>query len=101
MLSDGDSLGVFQCESPGMRQLLRGLKVESKKDVAIALSLIRPGPAAGGMKKEFIERHVKKKSFTYLHPKLKTLLADTYGLLLFQEDVMFLSSNFLVFVLRT
>ncbi|MHC4574010.1 MAG: PHP domain-containing protein, partial [Planctomycetota bacterium] len=58
MLSAGDSLGVFQCESPGMRQLLRGLKVKNKKDVAIALSLIRPGPASGGMKAEFIERHV-------------------------------------------
>ncbi|MHC4623516.1 MAG: PHP domain-containing protein, partial [Planctomycetota bacterium] len=58
VLSAGDSLGVFQCESPGMRQLLRGLKVKNKKDVAIALSLIRPGPASGGMKAEFIERHV-------------------------------------------
>ena len=39
---------VFQCESPGMRQLLRGLKVKDQREVAIALSLIRPGPAAGG-----------------------------------------------------
>ena len=88
MLTAGGSLGVFQCESPGMRQLLRGLKVKSKKDAAIALSLIRPGPASGGMKTEFIERHVNKKPFSYLHPKMKDVLGDTYGVMLYQEDVM-------------
>ena len=88
MLTAGDSLGVFQCESPGMRQLLRGLRVESKKDAAIALSLIRPGPASGGMKAEFIERHVNRKPFQYLHPKMKDVLGDTYGVMLYQEDVM-------------
>ena len=88
MLTAGDSLGVFQCESPGMRQLLRGLKVKSKKEAAIALSLIRPGPASGGMKTEFIERHVNKKPFSYLHPKMKDVLGDTYGVMLYQEDVM-------------
>lgn len=88
MLSAGDSLGVFQSESPGMRQLLRGLKVKSKKDLAIALSLIRPGPASGGMKTAFIERHVHGKPFEYLHPKLERLLGETYGVMLYQEDVM-------------
>jgi DNA polymerase III alpha subunit len=88
MLSAGDSLGVFQSESPGMRQLLRGLKVKSKKDLAIALSLIRPGPASGGTKSEFIERHVHGKPFKYLHPKIESLLGDTYGVMLYQEDVM-------------
>lgn len=88
MLSAGDSLGVFQSESPGMRQLLRGLKVKSKKDLAVALSLIRPGPAAGGMKAEFIKRHVHGKPFAYLHPKIATLLGDTYGVMLYQEDIM-------------
>ena len=52
----------FKASRPGMRQLLRGLKVKSKKDLAIALSLIRPGPASGGMKSEFIERHVNGKA---------------------------------------
>jgi DNA-directed DNA polymerase III PolC len=88
MLSEGDSFGVFQSESPGMRQLLRGLRVRSRKDLAIALSLIRPGPAAGGMKAEFIERHVNAKPFEYLHPKIERLLGDTYGVMLYQEDVM-------------
>jgi DNA polymerase III alpha subunit len=88
LLRAGDSLGVFQCESPGMRQLLRGLKVKTKKDVALALSLIRPGPASGGMKAEFIERFLRGKPFTYLHPKMKEVLGDTYGVMLYQEDVM-------------
>jgi len=88
MLTAGDSLGVFQCESPGMRQLLRGLGVRSKKDAAIALSLIRPGPASGGMKAEFIERHVNRKPFRYLHPKMEEVLGETYGVMLYQEDVM-------------
>lgn len=88
MLSAGESLGVFQSESPGMRQLLRGLKVKGKKDLAIALSLIRPGPASGGMKAEFIERYINKKPFEYIHPKMKELLGDTYGVMLYQEDVM-------------
>jgi DNA polymerase III alpha subunit len=88
MLSRGDSLGVFQCESPGMRQLLRGLKVQNKEDAAIALSLIRPGPASGGTKAEFIERHVNKKPFQYLHPRMKEVLGGTYGVMLYQEDVM-------------
>ena len=88
LMSEGDSLGVFQCESPGMRQLVRGLKVGSKKDVQIALSLIRPGPAAGGMKDEFIKRHIDRKPFSYLHPKMAEVLGDTYGVMLYQEDVM-------------
>lgn len=88
MLSAGNSLGVFQCESPGMRQLLRALRVRNKNDVAIALSLIRPGPAAGGTKAEFIDRHVNKKPFTYLHPKMKEIFEDTHGVMLYQEDIM-------------
>jgi DNA polymerase III alpha subunit len=88
LLTEGRTMGVFQCESPGMSQLCRGLKVKSQKDVMIALSLIRPGPASGGTKKEFIERYLNKKPFKYLHPKLEKTLRDTCGLLLFQEDVM-------------
>jgi DNA polymerase III alpha subunit len=88
MLTAGRSMGIFQCESPGMKQMLTGLKIRDQKDIMIALSLIRPGPASGGMKREFIERHRNKKPFKYLHPSLEKILADTYGLLLFQEDVM-------------
>lgn len=88
MLTAGDALGVFQSESPGMRQLLRGLQVKTQRDLAIALSLIRPGPASGGMKAEFIRRHVHHSPFQPLHPKMEALLADTHGVLLYQEDVM-------------
>ena len=88
VISQGDSLGIFQSESPGMRQLVRGLRVKNQGELAIALSLIRPGPAQGGMKAEYIARHVHHKPFTYLHPSLETLLGDTYGVMLYQEDVM-------------
>jgi DNA polymerase III alpha subunit len=71
-----------------MRQLLRGLQVQNQQELAIALSLIRPGPAQGGMKAEFIERHVHGKPFTYLHPSLAGLLGETHGVMLYQEDVM-------------
>jgi len=88
MLTEGDSLGVFQCESPSMRQLLRGMKIRNMNDAGIALSLIRPGPAAGGSKAEFIARHIGRKHFEYMHPRMKDLLNDTYGVMLYQEDVM-------------
>lgn len=88
LLTGGKTMGIFQCESPGMSQLCRGLKVKSQKDVMIALSLIRPGPASGGTKREFIERYLNKKPFKYLHPRLEKMLQDTCGLLLYQEDVM-------------
>jgi DNA polymerase III alpha subunit len=88
MLTQGESLGVFQCESPGMRQLLRGMKIRNMNDTGIALSLIRPGPAAGGSKAEFIERHINGKHFEYMHPKMKRLLEETHGVMLYQEDVM-------------
>jgi len=88
LLTAGESLGVFQCESPGMRQLLRGLTVRDKKDAAIALSLIRPGPASGGTKSEFIQRHLNNKPFEYLHPKMQEVLGQTHGVMLYQEDVM-------------
>ena len=78
----------FKASRPACGSFCAGLKVKSKKDLAIALSLIRPGPASGGMKNEFIERHVHGKPFTYLHPKIEKLLGDTYGVMLYQEDVM-------------
>ncbi len=88
LLQRGDSLGVFQSESPGMRQLLQGLQVKNPRELAVALSLIRPGPAQGGMKAEFIARHVHGKRFDTLHPRLAGLLAETHGVMLYQEDVM-------------
>jgi len=88
LFSSGDTLGVYQCESPGMRQLCRALEPATRKEVAIALSLIRPGPAAGGMKEAFIRRKRGIEPVTCLHPRMLEFLGDTYGIMLFQEDVM-------------
>lgn len=84
----GDTLGVYQCESPGMRQLCRALKPKTPKQAAAALSLIRPGPAAAGMKDVFIRRQRGLEPVTYMHPRMAEFLDQTYGVMLYQEDVM-------------
>ncbi|MCF7854639.1 MAG: PHP domain-containing protein [Candidatus Pacebacteria bacterium] len=89
----GDTLGVYQCESPGMRQLCRALSPRTPKEVSITLSLIRPGPAAAGMKETFIRRRRGVESITYLHPRMASFLSTTYGVMLYQEDVMKVAVN--------
>ena len=93
LFANGDTLGIYQCESPGMRQLCRALEPANRKETAAALSLIRPGPAAAGMKQAFIERRRRKASVTYLHPRMAEFLAATYGVMLYQEDVMKVAVN--------
>ena len=88
LFANGDTLGVYQCESPGMRQLCQALRPTTRKDVASALSLIRPGPAAAGMKEAFIRRRRGREPVTYLHPRMASFLGSTYGVMLYQEDVM-------------
>ncbi len=86
--SQGDTLGVYQCESPGMRQLCRAVKPVNAREAAATLSLIRPGPAAAGMKDTFIRRRRGEEPVRYLHDRMSEFLADTYGVMLYQEDVM-------------
>ncbi|OGV74719.1 MAG: hypothetical protein A3K19_32945 [Lentisphaerae bacterium RIFOXYB12_FULL_65_16] len=93
LFAHGDTLGVYQCESPGMRQLCRALKPVTPKEVAAALSLIRPGPAAAGMKDAFIRRRRRLDPVAYLHPKMAAFLHATYGVMLYQEDVMKVAVN--------
>ncbi|MBN2451349.1 MAG: DNA polymerase III subunit alpha [Lentisphaeria bacterium] len=88
LFRQGDTLGVYQCESPGMRQLCRALAPRSPKETAAALSLIRPGPASAGMKNAFIRRRLHLDPVEYLHPAMAQFLGDTYGVMLYQEDVM-------------
>jgi DNA polymerase-3 subunit alpha len=88
LLSKGDALGVFQLESPGMRNLLRQLGTRDLNGAIAALSLIRPGPAGSGMKERFVRRARGLEEVAYLDPRLEPLLADTYGVLLYEEDVM-------------
>lgn len=88
MLANGEGIGVFQVESAGMRQLLRDLKPREFKDVVPLLALYRPGPLQSGMVSDFVARRHGRAPIRYLHPLLKPVLEDTYGILLYQEQVM-------------
>jgi len=88
LLRSGRTIGCFQIESPGMRQLLQMLQAKDMTDVIHGLALIRPGPSASGMKDAFVRRKRGLERPTYLHPAMKEILEDTYGVMLFQEDVM-------------
>jgi DNA-directed DNA polymerase III PolC len=88
MISQGRTIGCFQIESPGMRATLKEVKARSVDDIMVALALYRPGPLTGGLKDAFVKRHLGIEVTEYLHPALSTLLADTYGVILYQEQVL-------------
>ena len=88
LLERGDTFGCFQIESPGMRHLLRQMRARGRMDVILGLSLIRPGPASSGMKERFVRRRRGLEPAEYLHPALRDVLGDTYGVMLYQEDVI-------------
>ena len=79
---------VFQLESPGMRKLMVSMKPSSIDDVAALLALYRPGPMASNVHNEYVERKHKRKPVVYMHPKLEPILKSTYGLLLYQEQLL-------------
>jgi DNA polymerase-3 subunit alpha len=84
----GRTIGCFQIESPGMRATLREINAQSVDDIMVALALYRPGPLTGGLKDAFVRRHLGKELTSYLHPALEPLLQDTYGVILYQEQVL-------------
>jgi len=88
ILSAGDSIGVFQCESDGARRTLRQLRAHNVADLAIAGAFFKPGPAMGGMARAFIARYRGEEPVTYLHPALEPILGRTQGVLLFQEQIL-------------
>jgi DNA polymerase-3 subunit alpha len=88
MLRKGDSIGVFQLEGGPMRSLMRALAPTSFDDVAALVALYRPGPMAANMHLDYADRKNGRKPVTCLHPELEQLLADTYGLMIYQESVM-------------
>jgi len=88
LLSAGETLGVFQMESPGMRNLNRMLQTDDLATTIAAVALIRPGPAASGMKERFVRRLRGEEPVTYLDPRLEPVLRDTFGVPLYEEDVM-------------
>ncbi len=84
----GDTDGIFQVESSGMRQYLRQLKPNCFEDVIAMLALYRPGPLGSGMVDEFIKRKHGEVEVTYPHESLTDCLRDTYGVIVYQEQVM-------------
>ena len=88
MLGNAESTGVFQLESSGMRDLLRKLKPDRLEDMIALLALFRPGPIGSGMLDDFIKRRHGQVKAAYDHPLLEPILKDTYGILVFQEQVM-------------
>ncbi|MCK8817910.1 DNA polymerase III subunit alpha [Natroniella sulfidigena] len=88
LLGQGLSLGVFQLESDGMRRLIKQLKPENIEDIIALLALYRPGPLGSGMVDDFIARRHGEQEVEYPHPDLKEILEPTYGVILYQEQVM-------------
>ncbi|WP_057938852.1 DNA polymerase III subunit alpha [Algoriphagus resistens] len=89
-----DTIGCFYIESPAMRQLLTKLKCEDYLTLVAASSIIRPGVAQSGMMKQYIERFHDPKKIVYLHPRMKELLEETYGVMVYQEDVIKVAHHF-------
>lgn len=86
LLSRGDTIGVFQVESEGMRRYLKELKPSSFEDIIAMLALYRPGPME--LIPQFIRRKHGEEKYTYLHPRLKDILEKTYGICVYQEQLM-------------
>jgi DNA polymerase-3 subunit alpha len=92
VLGAGSNLGIFQLESSGMRDLLTKLKPQSFKDIIALVALYRPGPLDSGMVGEFIKRKHGQESIRYDLPALEEILKDTYGVIVYQEQVMRIAS---------
>lgn len=88
MLIKGDTDGVFQLESSGMKKLVKDLKPDVFEDLGALVALFRPGPLQAGMVEDFVERKHGRKEITYPHPSLVPVLKDTYGTIVYQEQIM-------------
>ncbi|MGQ9622954.1 MAG: DNA polymerase III subunit alpha [Candidatus Caldatribacteriaceae bacterium] len=99
LLSRGETVGVFQLESSGMKELLKRLRPERIEDLIAILALYRPGPLGSGMIDDFIDRKQGRIPVTYPHPSLEPILRETYGVIVYQEQVMRIASEFAGFTL--
>src|SRR5512136_2343314 len=87
-LETGQTIGCFQIESPGMRATLREIHARTEDDLMAALALYRPGPLSGGLKDAFVRRFKGQEPVQHLHPALAPLLGETFGVILYQEQVL-------------
>ena len=88
MLVKGETVGVFQLESQGMTNLVKKLNPDVFEDLGALVALFRPGPLGSGMVDDFVERKHGRQAITYAHPRLEPILKDTYGTMVYQEQIM-------------
>ena len=88
LLAKGDLEGIFQLESSGMRQIVRDLKPSSLEDISSVLALYRPGPLDAGLIPQFINRKHGREKIDYPHKILEPILHETYGIMVYQEQIM-------------
>jgi len=88
LVENGKTIGCFQIESPGMRATLREIHARNEDDIMAALALYRPGPLTGGLKDAFVRRFKGEEAVQHLHPALAPLLDETFGVILYQEQVL-------------
>ena len=88
LLCNGNTTGVFQLESTGIREMTVKIRPNCFEDLVAILALYRPGPLDSGMAEEYIKRKHGKEKIKYLHPLLEPILKDTYGVIVYQEQVM-------------
>ncbi|MDD5565607.1 MAG: DNA polymerase III subunit alpha [Candidatus Omnitrophica bacterium] len=93
LLVSAHTMGIFQLESSGMRDLLKKLEPERFEDLIALLALYRPGPMGSGMLTDFIQRKRNKIPIRYDHKKLEPILKDTYGIMVYQEQIMQIVSS--------
>ncbi|WP_442592670.1 DNA polymerase III subunit alpha [Parapusillimonas sp. JC17] len=91
LLSEGNTTAVFQLESRGMKELLKSLQPSTFEDVIAMLALYRPGPLESGMVVDFVNRKHGRAEVDYFHPDLESVLRSTYGVIVYQEQVMLIS----------
>ena len=93
LLASSHTMGVFQVESSGMRDLLKKLEPERFEDLVALLALYRPGPIGSGMLDDFMKRKHKLVPIKYEHPRLENILKETYGIMVYQEQIMQIASE--------
>ncbi len=94
LLCRGDTIGVFQLESPPMRALIRSMGPDCFEDVAALVALYRPGPMSTNMHNDYADRKNGRKEISYLHADAEEILGGTYGLCVYQEQVMRIAQRF-------